>query len=180
MKSKLGDLSINLVVAAIFCLPNIGNAYAQESPNVVVKVSEQTLTDGKVIYRYRVINNRVGDNLSNTIVGLSVGYDYYRGVPELSIPPVGWQFEPGLPQNSTKSPCNWQVEAIATEESPYLNLEWRNNGTSDILPGQVVSDFSVTVPEADNRYLTGHWTVFFADAGVASSVLEIDPTLPKE
>ena len=66
---------------------------------------------------------------------------------------------------------------VTTEDSPYLNLEWQNDGSSDILPGQVASGFSVTVPEADNRYLNSHWTVFFADSDIASSVLVIDNTV---
>lgn len=177
MKKIFQALLVILIMTAMLCLLSFDNAYAQEAPNVTVKVSQQTFADGKVTYRYRVINNRVGNNLANAIVALLIGYDYYHGIPELSISPVGWTFESGLTQNSTKTPPNWQVEAITTEESPYLNLEWRNNGTSDILPGQVVSDFSVTVPEADDRYLTGHWTVFFADAGIASSVLETDDTV---
>lgn len=161
----------------MLCVFDFQIGYAQEAPNIVVKVSQQTLTDGKVTYRYRIENKRTADTLSNTIVQFAVGYDYYHGIPELKVPPVGWTFESGIPQSSAKSPRNWRVNLITTEESAELNLQWQNDGSSDILPGQTLSGFSVTVPEADNRYLTGHWTVFFADSDIASNVLKIDNTV---
>ncbi len=177
MRQIFKELLIGLALAVMLCCFGFETAYAQEAPNVAVEVSQKTLADGRVTYRYRVINNRVTNNISNTITGVEVGYDYYHGVAELTVPPVGWTFESGIPQNSTKSPPNWQVILITTEESPYLNLEWKNNGSSNILPGKVASGFSVTVPEADNHYLTGHWTVFFADSGIASDVLVMDDTV---
>lgn len=141
--------------------------YAQAFLNDKVTVkAQQTLANGKVNYQYQVINNS-----SKKIVEFAVGYDYYHSIAQLKVPPIGWTFESGIPQSSAKSPPNWQVDLITTMVSNKINLEWRNNGLSDILPGQVASSFSVTVPAADNRYLTSHWTVFFDDSSIASSVL---------
>ena len=177
MKKTFKGILLGLALAVMICCFCAGTSYAQGAPNIAVKVSQKTLADGRVNYRYRVINDRVIKNTSNTITRFEIGYDYYHGVAELKVPPVGWTFESGIPQASTKSPPNWRVDLITTEESPYLNLEWRNNGSSNILPGKVASGFSVTVPEADNHYLTGHWTVLFADSGISSGVLVMDDTV---
>ncbi len=55
-----------------------------------------------------------------------------------------------------------------------VELEWRNDGTADILAGQTASGFSVITPQPDNAYLNGHWTVFFSDSTIASALLVLD------
>lgn len=144
-------------------------AVAQQAPTVAVKAFQTNLPDGTIRYQYRVINSGTG-----TVVGLAIGSDYYHGVSELHALPVGWDFDAGLPQGSSASPAHWNASVITTEESPVVEIEWRNDGTADIAPGQTVAGFSITVPQADQAYLTGHWTAFFGDSTVNSALLVID------
>ncbi len=170
MKRTIKAFLIGLI-PIMLCYCEIVYAQAFLNDKVTVK-SQKTFANRKVNYHYQVINNS-----SKKIVWFAIGYDYYHGIAELKVPPVGWTFESGIPQNSTKSPGNWNVNLVTTEESKYIYLEWQNKGSSDILPGQVVSGFSVTVPQADDCYLTAHWTVFFADSDIASRRLVVDDTV---
>lgn len=144
-------------------------AFAQQAPTVSVKASHVTLPDGGSRYDYRVI-----DSGTKTIVGFAIGSDYYHGVSELRIAPSGWTFDSGLAQGTSASPAGWYANIVTTEESPFLELEWRNNGAADILPGQTRTGFSIITPQSDDYYLKGHWTAFFSDSTVESASLILD------
>lgn len=144
-------------------------ALAQVTPDVSVLVSQQLRPDGTAFYQYKVINNS-----SLAIVGLAVGSDYYHGTSELPVYPLGWSFDSGIPAESVTSPIGWSANVITTEESPLVELEWRNGGVSDIQPNQVATGFGVVVPAPNTLYLNSHWTVFFADATAASSTLIVN------
>lgn len=162
MKTKIVFLSLLFVIV-------VSSAVAQQAPTVAVKAFQTNLPDGTVKYQYRVINSG-----TSTVVGLAIGSDYYHGVSELQAIPVGWDFEAGLPQGSSTSPAHWNASVITTEESPAVELEWRNDGTADIGPGQTGAGFSVIVPQQDQAYINGHWTVFFGDSTVNSALLVLD------
>lgn len=159
----------NLLFLCSVLLSGCISLLAQEAPTVTVKAFASTLPDGKVRYQYRVINSGSG-----RIVGLAIGCDYYHGVGELDSYPAGWDSDAGIPQGNSTSPAAWHVDVITTEESPKVQLEWRNDGTADIMAGQTLSGFSITTAQANNLYLAGHWTVFFSDSTVASALLVLD------
>jgi hypothetical protein len=140
--------------------------WAQQASNVIVIAGRQKPQDGRVTYSYRVVNNS-----SQRITGLAIGSDSVHGVPELSVLPSGWTFESGAPAGALASPAHWSATVIATEESPLIEIEWRNDGTADLLPGQTAAGFSVTVPSSSTLYLVSHWTVFFGDSTAASGLL---------
>lgn len=161
---------INLsLVTAIFALLWSCVAWSQVPPDVSVRVSQQVRQNGTALYQYKVVNNS-----GSAIVGLSIGSDYYHGTSELSSYPLGWSFDTGIPDGSALSPVGWNAIVITTEESPFVEIAWRNNGISDIQPNQTMTGFGVVVPAPNALYLSSHWTVYFADATAASNVLIVD------
>jgi len=164
MKTKQFVFLTCLVLIVASCA-----AFAQQAPAVNVKSFQTNLPDGTVKYQYRVINSS-----STSVVGFAIGSDYYHGVSEIHVAPIGWNFDNGLAGASSVSPAGWQSMVVTTEESPVVELEWRNSGAADIQPGQSAAGFAVITPQQDNSYLTGHWTVFFSDSTIASANLVID------
>jgi hypothetical protein len=164
MKTKLYAFLTCLVLIVVSCA-----ALAQQAPTVNVKSFQTSLPDGTTRYQYRVINSG-----ATAIVGFAIGSDYYHGVSQLTTLPQGWDFDNGIPAGSSASPANWHASVVTTEESPLAELEWRNNGTADIAPGQTLSGFTVITPQPDNAYLNGLWTVFFSDSTIASAALVVD------
>jgi hypothetical protein len=164
MKTKQFVVLTCLVLIVASCA-----AFAQQAPAVNVKSFQTNLPDGTVKYQYRVINSS-----STSVVGFAIGSDYYHGVSEIHVAPIGWDFDNGLPVGSSVSPAGWQPMVVTTEESPVVELEWRNSGAADIQPAQTAAGFAVITPQQDNSYLTGHWTVFFSDSTIASANLVID------
>jgi hypothetical protein len=121
-----------------------------------VSVYKQVLTQ-QVVYTYTVTNK--GDR---PITALSVGFDFYRGVADLS----------GTVPTQLGSPAGWSARGITVEESDAYELRWENP-QAPIEPGQTVSGFSVTVPAEDARFVQSHWTVLVDGPPVhASSVLQ--------
>jgi hypothetical protein len=146
--------------------------YSNVTPPVQVRVSPINLDDGKVKYRYSVINNS-----AHAVVALRVGFDYQHGVPELSVLPLGWDFATGLPQGSVTSPPGWEPMIVTQEESNYHFLKWKSEGpASDIKTAQTLSGFSVTLPQADDRYETAHYDVILGDSTHVSAPLEEAPS----
>jgi hypothetical protein len=148
---------------------------AQQQP-VKVKVWQENLQDGKIRYYYRVINNT-----EHSIVSLSIGFDYYHGVPELSELPVGWNFNNGLPPSSVTSPSGWTPLVTTQEESNFIFINWdtpENDNRWDIKPGQMLSGFSILLPREDNRYRVGHFDVILSNSTDVSALLEADDTPP--
>lgn len=165
MKNKF----ISSIVVALLGILWSFSAWSQVDPGVQVMASQQLRQDGSAMYHYKVVNNS-----ARAIVGLIVGSDYYHGTSELTTYPVGWSVDSAIPAASFNSPSGWQAAVITTEESPFVEIEWRNNGHSDISPGQSVAGFGVAVPQPNPLYSTAHWTVLFADSTAASGQLVVD------
>jgi hypothetical protein len=164
MKTKQFAFLTCLVLIVVSCV-----SFAQQAPTVTIKAFSTNLPDGTIRYQYRVINGG-----TTRIVGFAIGSDYYHGVSEARVAPQGWDFDNGLPVGSSTSPAGWHATVITTEESPAIEVEWRNDSTADILAGQTASGFSLITPQPDNAYLNGHWTVFFSDSTIASALLVLD------
>lgn len=141
-------------------------ALAQAAPTVLVSAMQDAGPNGVSLYRYRVRNNA-----QRPIVALMVGSDYFHGTSELSVYPVGWTLENGLPATSATAPAGWSAAVIATEENPYIEVEWRNAGTGDVGPGRELGGFGVLATSSSPAYLTGHWTVVFDDGTAQSGML---------
>jgi hypothetical protein len=141
-------------------------ALAQQPPTVTIKAYQRNQPDGSARYEYRVINRG-----TKRIVGFAIGSDYYHSASELTVPPTGWTFDTGLADGSTTSPHSWHATLITTEESQYVELEWRNNGAADIMPGQTATGFSVVTVVPNQHYLSGNWTAFFSDSTIESARL---------
>jgi hypothetical protein len=116
------------------------------------------------MYSYRIANRG-----SAPITAISIGYDYYHGVPELSETPMGWTLNGGIPEKSAKSPPGWTVELIPTEDTDKVNLVWNiTEPHSAIKSDQSLSGFSVLVPSPDSSYANSHWTLSLDRANSAA------------
>lgn len=136
---------------------------------VTVLASQRLRQDGTVQYLYKVKNNS-----NHPIVALAIGADYYHGTSELSTYPLGWSNDGTIPDGSIASPAGWQPTVVTTEESPFVEIEWRNDGQSDIQPGQVDAGFGIIVAQPNAQYLNAHWTAIFGDATAASGQVQTD------
>jgi hypothetical protein len=158
-----------VLLTGLFLGLALGGGIAQQAPTVTIQSHQQTQPDGTMQYAYRVINRG-----AHRVVGFTIGRDYSGDVSELSVEPVGWNFDAGLAPGSTTSPPSWEAILVTNEESPLLELAWNNDGSADILAGQTAAGFSVITPQPDRAYLHGRWTVFFADATMESALLVPD------
>jgi hypothetical protein len=159
-----------LFLTCLFLVLGLCGSFAQKAPLVTVKSYQWNQTDGTVRYAYRVINGG-----EKRIVGFTIGRDYFNSnASELVVVPVGWDFDKGLAPGSTASPKSWYATLVTTEESPYFELDWRNDGAVDILARQTVTGFSVVTSRPDSKYLNGHWIVFFFDSKIESALLVPD------
>jgi hypothetical protein len=158
-----------ILLMSLFLFCGLPLSYSQQAPTVTIKAYQLIQADGSARYKYRIVNGS-----TKPIVGFAIGSDYYHGVSELVEPPIGWTFDTGLAGGSVTSPQSWNAILITTEESPYLEIEWRNTGTADIAPGRMAEGFSVVTQQPDVHYLKGNWTVFFADSTIESSLLVQD------
>lgn len=148
----------------IILCPKVG--WGQQPPPVAVQVTEQGQLDGTSIYQYSVINNA-----ANAVVGIVIGSDYYHGISELNVYPLGWSMETGIPQGSITSPNHWTPAVVTTEESNVVEIEWRNDGTSNIQPGHIGIGFGVVAPPHSDTYLSSHWTAFMEDGTALSGLI---------
>ena len=147
-------------------------ATAQSPQGVSVAVRQDSRSDGSVMYNYQLTNAG-----TQRVVGLIVGSDYYHGTSELATYPMGW-IRGSATQNSLVSPSGWEVNVITTEESPFVEIEWRNKGDADISPGKTVAGFGVLVAKPDSIYTSAHWTALLGDGTAVSGPLSM-ATRPK-
>jgi len=157
----------------LLLLSSSGRCYAQQSPQVAVKVSQLNNSNGSVRYLYRVINQAPG-----SVVAVIIGRDYYHGISDLVTPPFGWSFDSGLPASSVLSPAGWHATVVTTEESPKIEVEWRSGGPGDDIGNGQQRVFSVLVSQADDKYRSSHWTTIFGDSTTASATLTADDNPP--
>jgi hypothetical protein len=164
------------LLSAVVALPLLVSASAPSAcaQPVQVKVIEQP-QGSNVIYFYRIVNNG-----SKPVVALRVGFDYLHGVPELATPPLGWTFDGGLPPGSASAPSGWQTRVVTTEENPFVDIEWSNEGgaSGDIAPGASQSGFRVIVPQASAPYRSGHFDVILGDSTHVSAPMVPDDAPP--
>jgi hypothetical protein len=164
---RIAEFRILLYGVVVLLMFLAGDATrAQQPSGVTVSVSQQNLAGGQVAYHYSVVNGS-----SQRIVALEIGSDYYHGVSELNVYPLGWSVDTGVSAGSLGSPTGWSPQVVTTEESAFVDVEWRNDGTADIMPGKTVSDFSITVAASATVYMGCHWTVIFGDSSAASELL---------
>lgn len=147
-----------------------GVSFAQESPLVKVQACQQNLTNGEVKYNYQIINNETAN-----VVTLWIGYDNYHGIPQLVVPPVGWDpLTEKLPGTSSSSPPGWIASVIPQEESYYHRFEWttEDNNSLGVLPGKTMGGFSIILPNADDTYLNSNFTAVLNDGSSFSALME--------
>jgi len=124
---------------------------------------------GNAQYEYRVQNVA-----GQPIVRVKVGIDEASsGNPELLTTPLGWDFDSG--SGSLAAPAGWTGGVETLEESAYFNLVWTRSGRA-ISQGETLGGFVVSLPVADNRYRTAHWTILRADGTITTGTLQ--PTEP--
>lgn len=165
MNQIMKNIWSNFFVSILIMLFVASNSWAQQSANVSVSVSKLSLT-GKTVYQYTVVNNS-----SQRIVGFSLGSDYAHGISELTTYPENWSADTGIANGTVLSPVKWSPMLITTEESPAFEIQWRNDGSADISPGQTLTGFSVSVLGQASQYMTTHWTAIMGNATAASGLL---------
>lgn len=96
------------------------------------------------------------------ITAVSVGFDYYHGVAELS----------GLNPQGIIAPASWSSQVISTEESNNYEIRWETS--TPLLPGQSLSGFKVSLVAHNQQFINSHWTVIIdGPPAHASSKLQI-------
>jgi hypothetical protein len=129
----------------------------QRDTPVQVLVSKRVLGPGRVTYRYRVVNGN-----PFPIARVTLGYDEFYGVNELSYVPLGWEIDEA-PASGSQSPPGWAFHLVPTEEDSLFMIEWEAESASAALRGGTSLDgFSVTVGGEDNAYERGHWAIITA------------------
>src|SRR6266568_6184038 len=103
--SRSGVVTSMVLAAALMMVARAG---AQLVPPVTVYVRQVPASNG-VTYRYRVVNQS-----NSSITAVSIGYDYYHGVPELASTPMGWDLSSGIPRSSVTSPDGWVSTLVAS------------------------------------------------------------------
>jgi len=168
MNRKLKIFFYSITTVIFFVTFITTKSFAQlPANNVSVNVSKTSLSGGKTIYQYTVVNNS-----SQRIVSFSLGSDYAHGVSELTSYPDSWSVDNGIKPGSILSPTKWDALVLTTEGSAAVEIQWSNNDPSgDILPGQTATGFAVTLQGQSNQYLNSHWTVVFGNATAASGLL---------
>ena len=151
------------LVSLLLALP--APAQAQQENGISVSATALTL-NGRTTYQYKLSNQG-----SQRVVALASGNDYRYGVPELTRYPDGWTIEAGIMPGTVLSPAAWTPMVLTTEESPAVELRWRNDGSADVMPGQSLTGFAVVLAGASSQYLSAHWTAILANGGVAYGVL---------
>jgi hypothetical protein len=144
-----------LILGACIAAATVTAAAGPRDDEVAAVSVYKQATANQVVYTYTVTNKG-----ERPITALSIGFDFYRGVPDLS----------GNVPTQLDSPAGWTARAITVEESDTYELRWENP-QAPILPGQTVSGFSVTVPGEDPRFATSHWTVLVDGPPVHASAL---------
>lgn len=135
--------SLLLLIAAFF---TSGNTRGELRDDLVAKVTvyKQQIAQG-TRYTYTVTNQG-----TKTIVGLVVGFDFYRGETQLE----------GARPIALQAPENWDSLIVNLEESNRFEIHWESGSPSQALaPGSSSSLFSVVVSQPNARYESVNWTV---------------------
>jgi len=149
-----------------FCLMAAPVAAAKPSQiDVNIRVHRKSRAD-KVIYTYQLENNS-----QHPVVVFRIGYNHRDETPELPATPMGWTPSEGLAQDSTTAPHGWTATLITTEETPFVEIEWRSTDKTQwsIGPGTTSMDFSVVLPQEVPEYERAHFDVVFSNSTRASA-----------
>lgn len=127
----------------------------QEGPAVQVLVTKGVQADGRVVYRYAVVNGS-----PFPVRRLLVGYDYLHGAEQLS----GMARESDgrtAPAVDHQSPLGWNFRAIRAKGDSVGHLQWDSDGeAAEILGGSILAGFEITPTKPDEPYENGFWTVY--------------------
>lgn len=120
---------------------------------------------GNLVYNYKVVNNgdtpfhyfTIGSEFNSAQDSVNMDDEF----PQLTRLPLGWKFgESGaegteivLAPGSTSQPPNWTSSVFGQQETDNYYLNWLCDVSDDcdILPGQTLGGFSVTVPLKDSN-----------------------------
>jgi hypothetical protein len=109
-----------------------------------VKVYKE-VSASQVVYTYAVTNK--GDC---PIIGLTVGFDHYRGHTELT----------GSHPRQLSTPNQWSGRVVTLEESDQYEVSWDIDAPSAaILPGQTIAGFQIIAAQDSSLFTTSNWTV---------------------
>jgi hypothetical protein len=173
-----------------------GQTYAQGSSPVVITAWGMHY-GGQIVYRYQV-QNFGSVPISKFIIGLyqPVTED---GFAELSVLPKSNDSSFWLPQHVARRPDGWGALLVFPEESETFAIEWveaayhrkiwPQGGKGDsapvarvppifVPPQGALDTFSVTLPEADFNYVTGHASVDYGDQTLTIPIQKGDSTPP--
>jgi hypothetical protein len=119
-------------------------AGVRDLETAVVKVYKEA-SGGQFIYTYAVTNK--GDR---SIIGLTVGHDFYRGYTELT----------GSHPRQVLSPGMWSSRVVTLEESNQYEVSWDIEAPSAaIQPGQTAMGFRIITTQDSSLFTTSNWTV---------------------
>lgn len=157
--SKIASgLSRLLLIVSIVSSPT---CFAGSRDDAIATVKVQKEISGlQVTYIYSITNNS-----EFPLISFTVGFDHYRGNPELSGP------HPKL----VKSPAEWDGYVVSLEESEKYEVRWDIRTTSaSIKPGQTLRGFAVIPATDDPRLGNSSWTITLeGPPGQASSQLQL-------
>ena len=162
----LQDWALGNCLLLFFCL--MAAPVAAANPlriDVNVRVHKKINRD-KIIYTYQLENNS-----QHAVVVFRIGYNHRDETPELPETPIGWTPSEGLAQDSTTAPHGWTATLITTEETPFVEIEWRSADKTQwsIGPGTTSMDFSVVLPQEVPEYERAHFDVVFSNSTRASA-----------
>ena len=131
----------------------------------------KTFSGGTWSYGYIVRNGS-----AFPIGAIEIGFNGLSNEAELTLRPLGWEADAGIPASSVASPAGWQALYTAGVEGDSTGtLRWEVIDTNhDILGGQTQSSFLVRVSEEDSLYEVAHWTVYLSlgSSGYYTGALE--------
>lgn len=141
----MGQLK-SLAATVLACAVSLANSGPRDDEVASVTVSRATRPEG-VVYSYALTNRGI-----LPIIGLKIGYDFYRGEVQLS------GSRPTL-----LAPPSWAGTVISLEESDRFEIDWEvESRDAAIGPGQTVALFRAILPAENSAYQFGHWTVAVA------------------
>ncbi|MDT8452782.1 MAG: hypothetical protein RQ936_08575 [Gammaproteobacteria bacterium] len=152
--------NIYFIFLLFCCLPIISHANWQDNDASVFGYAETLNTTTKYIYRVTNVSNNAG------ITSVTVGYDYFHGVPELKTKPV-----------EIFSPQGWNGKIVRTEETLDYEIKWTSSSASyDIQAGNSLSGFSFTVAneQVEPLFLNAHFTVIYGNSTITSKIIQPD------
>lgn len=144
----------SLAVCILMATGSFGYAGPRDDEVATVQVYKEA-SASSVTYTYSVTNRS-----EFPLTSVTVGFDYYRGNPELS----------GTHPQQIIVPSGWDGYVVALEESDKYEVTWHiTNAGPSIKPGQTLSGFKIVMPREDTRLTSSNWTVVVGGPPVSAS-----------